>query len=96
MLKRLVALTSSVLLTLSPLSSAAQNSGTEPGYAIAYINGLSTDPIGAQDGVDAVSAVHGVQYNSQPVSYTLFCTPTDGLMQDVINSSRNECSRHPG
>ena len=96
MLKTLAALTLSILLTLSPLSSAAQNSGTEPGYAIAYINGLSTDPIGAQDGVDALSAVYGVQYNSQPVSYTLFCTPTDGLMQDVINAFAQRVQSSPG
>jgi hypothetical protein len=96
MLKKLAALTVSVLLPLSPLPSAAQNPGTGPGYVIAYVNGLSTDPIGAQDGLDALSAVYGAQYNSQPVSYTLFYTPTDGMMQDVINAFAQRVQSSPG
>ena len=96
MLKRLAALTVSVLLPLSPLSSAAQNPGGGPGYVIGYINGLSTDPIGAQDGLDALSAVYGTQYNNQPVSYTLFYTPTDGLTQDVINAFAQRVASSPG
>jgi hypothetical protein len=94
MLKRLAALMVSVLLPLSPLSSAAQTAGG--GYVIGYINGLSTDPIGAQDGVDALSAIYGAQYNNQPVSYTLFYTPTDGLMQDVINAFAQRVASSPG
>jgi hypothetical protein len=94
MLKRLAALTVSVLLPFSPLSSAAQTAGG--GYVIGYINGLSTDPIGAQDGVDALSAIYGAQYNNQPVSYTLFYTPTDGLMQDVINAFAQRVASSPG
>src|ERR1700709_334111 len=86
MLRRLAALTVSVLLPLSPLSSVAQTPGGASGYVIVYINGLSTDPIGAQDGLDALSAIYTAQYNNQPVSYTLFYTPTDGLTQDVINA----------
>ena len=96
MLKKLAALTVAVLLLLSPLSSPAQNPGTGPGYVIAYINGLSTDPIGAQDGLDALSAVYGAQYNSQSVSYTLFYTPTDGMMQDVINAFAQRVQSSPG
>jgi hypothetical protein len=96
MLKKLAALTVAVLLPLSPLSSAAQNPAPGPGYVIAYINGLSTDPIGAQDGVDALSAVYGAQYNNQSVSYTLFYTPTDGLMQDVINAFAQRVRSSPG
>src|ERR1700688_1757752 len=96
MLKRLAALTVSVLLPLSPLSSAAQNPSGGPGYVIGYINGLSTDPIGAQDGLDALSAVYGTQYNNQPVSYTLFYTPTDGLTQDVINAFAQRVASSPG
>jgi hypothetical protein len=96
MLKRLAALTVSVLLPLSPLSSAAQAPGGAPGYVIGYINGLSTDPIGAHDGVDALSAIYGAQYNNQPVSYTLFYTPTDGLMQDVINAFAQRVQSSPG
>ncbi len=96
MLKRMAALTVSVLLPLSPLSSVAQNPGGGPGYVIGYINGLSTDPIGAQDGVDALSAIYGAQYSNQPVSYTLFCTPTDGLMQDVVNAFAQRVESSPG
>jgi hypothetical protein len=96
MLKRLAALTVSVLLPLSPLSSAAQTPGGAPGYVIGYINGLSTDPIGAQDGVDALSAIYGAQYNNQPVSYTLFYAPTDGLMQDVVNAFAERVASSPG
>ena len=96
MLKRLAALTVSVLLSLSALSSAAQTPGGEPGYVIVYINGLSTDPIGAQDGVDALSAIFGAQYNNQPVSYTLLYPPTDGLMQDVVNAFAQRVQSSPG
>jgi hypothetical protein len=96
MLKRLAALAVSVLLPLSPLSSAAQNPSGGPGYVIGYINGLSTDPIGAQDGVDALSAIYGTQYNNQPVSYTLFYAPTDGLMQDVVNAFAQRVASSPG
>ena len=96
MLKRLAALALSISLPLSPLSSAAQNPGTSPGYVIVYINGLSTDPIGAQDGVDVLSANYGTQYNNQPVSYTLFYTPTDGLMQDVVNAFAQRVKSSPG
>ena len=96
MLKRLAALAVSVLLPLSPLSSAAQNPNGGPGYVIGYINGLSTDPIGAQDGVDALSAIYGTQYNNQPVSYTLFYAPTDGLMQDVVNAFAKRVASSPG
>jgi hypothetical protein len=96
MLKKLAALTVAVLLPLSPLSSAAQNPAPGPGYVIAYINGLSTDPIGAQDGVDALNAVYSAQYNNQSVSYTLFYTPTDGLMQDVINAFAQRVRSSPG
>jgi hypothetical protein len=96
MLKRLAALAVSVLLPLSPLSSVAQNPSGGPGYVIGYINGLSTDPIGAQDGVDALSAIYGTQYNSQPVSYTLFYAPTDGLMQDVVNAFAQRVASSPG
>jgi hypothetical protein len=94
MLKRLAALMVSVFLPLSPLSSAAQTAGG--GYVIGYINGLSTDPIGAQDGLDALGAIYGAQYNNQPVSYTLFYTPTDGLMQDVINAFAQRVASSPG
>jgi hypothetical protein len=96
MLKRLAALAVSVLVPLSPLSSAAQIPSGGPGYVIGYINGLSTDPIGAQDGVDALSAIYGTQYNSQPVSYTLFYAPTDGLMQDVVNAFAQRVASSPG
>ncbi len=96
MLKRLAALAVSVLLPLSPLSSAAQNPSGGQGYVIGYINGLSTDPIGAQDGVDALSAIYGTQYNNQPVSYTLFYAPTDGLMQDVVNAFAQRVASSPG
>jgi hypothetical protein len=96
MMKRLAALTVSVFLVLSPLSSAAQTPAGGAGYVIAYINGLSTDPIGAQDGLDALSAVYGAQYNNQAVSYTLFYTPTDGLMQDVINAFGQRVASSPG
>jgi hypothetical protein len=96
MLKGLAALTVSVLLAISPLSSAAQTSGAGPGYVICYINGLSTDPIGAQDGVDALSAIYGTQYNNQPVSYTLFYAPTDGLTQDVVNAFAQRVQSSPG
>jgi hypothetical protein len=96
MLKRLAALTVSVLLPLSSLSSAAQNPGGGAGYVICYINGLSTDPIGAQDGLDALSALYGAQYNNQPVSYTLFYTPTDGLTQDVVNAFAQRVQSSPG
>jgi hypothetical protein len=96
MLKRLAALTVAVLLPLSPLSSTAQSPGGGPGYVIVYINGLSTDPIGAQDGVDALSAIYGAQYSNQPVSYTLFYTPTDGLMQDVVNAFAQRVKSSPG
>ena len=95
MLKRLAALAVSVLLPLSPLSSAAQNPSGGPGNVIGYINGLSTDPIGAQDGVDAHSAIYGTQYNNQPVSYTLFYAPTDGLMQDVVNAFAQRVASSP-
>ena len=96
MLKRLAALTVSVLVPFSPLPSAAQTAGGGPGYVIAYVNGLSTDPVGAQDGVDALSAVYGAQYNNQPVSYTLFYAPTDGLMQDVVNAFAQRVKSSPG
>jgi hypothetical protein len=96
MLKRLAALTVSVLLPLSPLPSTAQNPSGAPGYAIVYINGLSTDPIGAQDGLDALSAVYGTQYSNQPVTYTLFYTPTDGLTQDVVNAFALRVASSPG
>ena len=96
MLKRLAALALSISLPLSPLSSAAQNPDTSPGYVIVYINGLSTDPIGAQDGVDVLSANYGTQYNKQPVSYTLFYPPTDGLMQDVVNAFAQRVKSSPG
>jgi hypothetical protein len=96
MLKRLAALTVSVLVPFSPLPSAAQTAGGGAGYVIAYVNGLSTDPVGAQDGVDALSAVYGAQYNNQPVSYTLFYAPTDGLMQDVINAFAQRVKSSPG
>ena len=96
MLKRLAALTVSVLVPFSPLPSAAQTAGGAPGYVIAYVNGLSTDPVGAQDGVDALSAVYGAQYNNQPVSYTLFYAPTDGLMQDVVNAFAQRVKSSPG
>jgi hypothetical protein len=33
--------------------------------------------------LDALSAIYAVQPNNQPVSYTLFYTPTAGLMQDI-------------
>jgi hypothetical protein len=96
MLKRLAALTVSVLLPLSPLSSVAQTPGGASGYVIVYINGLSTDPIGAQDGLDALNAIYAAQYNNQPVSYTLFYTPTDGLTQDVINAFAQRVQSAPG
>jgi hypothetical protein len=60
------------------------------------MNGLSTDPIGAQDGLDALSAIYGAQYNNQPVSYTLFYAPTDGLMQDVVNAFAQRVASSPG
>jgi hypothetical protein len=96
MLNRLSALTVSVFLVLSPLPSSAQTPAGGAGYVIAYINGLSTDPIGAQDGLDALSAIYGAQYNNQPVSYTLFYTPTDGLTQDVINAFAQRVASSPG
>jgi hypothetical protein len=96
MLKRLAALTVSVLLPLSPLVSVAQTPGGASGYVIVYINGLSTDPIGAQDGLDALSAIYAAQYNNQPVSYTLFYAPTDGLTQDVINAFAQRVQSTPG
>jgi hypothetical protein len=96
MLKRLAALTVCVLLPLSPLPSVAQTPGGASGYVIVYINGLSTDPIGAQDGLDALSAIYAAQYNNQPVSYTLFYTPTDGLTQDVINAFAQRVQSTPG
>jgi hypothetical protein len=96
MLKRLAALTVSVLLPLSPLSSAAQTPGGGPGYVIGYMNGLSTDPIGAQDGLDALSVIYAAQYSNQPVSYTLFYAPTDGLMQDVVNAFAQRVESSPG
>jgi hypothetical protein len=96
MLKRLAALTVSVLLPLSPLPSTAQNPAGGSGYVIGYINGLATDPIGAQDGLDALSAVYAAQYNNQPVSYTLFYTPTDGMTQDVVNAFAQRVASSPG
>jgi hypothetical protein len=96
MLRRLAALTVSVLLPLSPLASVAQTPGGASGYVIVYINGLSTDPIGAQDGLDALSAIYAAQYNNQPVSYTLFYAPTDGLTQDVINAFAQRVQSTPG
>jgi hypothetical protein len=74
----------------------AQTPGGASGYVIVYINGLSTDPIGAQDGLDALSAIYAAQYNNQPVSYTLFYTPTDGLTQDVINAFAQRVQSTPG
>ena len=96
MLKRLAAITVAVLLPLSPHSSAAQNPAGGAEYVIGYINGLSTDPIGAQDGLDALSALYSAQYNNQPVSYTLFYTPTDGLTQDVVNAFAQRVQSSPG
>jgi len=96
MLRQLAALTVSVLLPLTPLASAAQTPGAGPGYVICYINGLSTDPIGAQDGLDALSALYGTQYNNEPVSYTLFYAPTDGLTQDVVNAFAQRVASSPG
>jgi hypothetical protein len=96
MLKKLAAFTVSVLLPFSPLSSPAQTSVIGPGYVIGYINGLSTDPIGAQDGLEALSAIYGAQYSNQPVSYTLFYAPTDGLMQDVISAFAQRVASSPG
>jgi hypothetical protein len=96
MLKRLAAIAMAVLLPLAALSSGAQSPAGGAGYVICYINGLSTDPIGAQDGLDALSAIYGAQYNNQSVSYTLFYTPTDGLTQDVVNAFAQRVQSSPG
>lgn len=96
MFRRCIALIVSVALPFSCLAQQPAKTCGGPGYLLAYINGLSTDPIGAQDGLDAISAVYGSQYNQQPISYALFYTPTDGLMQDVANAFAQRLQSSPG
>ena len=96
MLNRLVAVTVSALLPLSSLAQQPANPCGGPGYVIGYFNGLSTDPIGAQDGLDAIRAIYGSQYNNQPVGYALFYLPTDGLIQDVANAFAQRLQSSPG
>jgi hypothetical protein len=96
MLKRLAALMAFVLLPFSTLPSAAQTPAGGSGYVIGYINGVSTDPIAAQDGLNAVSAIYGAQYSNHPISYTLFYPPTDGMIQDVVNAFAQRVQTSPG
>src|SRR5260370_28053092 len=97
MLNRLVALTVSALL---PLPSLAQqqpvNTCGGPGYVIGYFNGFSTDPIRAQDGLAAIRAIYGSQYNNQPIGYALFYIPTDALVQHHAHSFAHSVQPSPG
>lgn len=77
------------LLAICVLSGTANAQQTDTslcasGYSVFFGNGIRTEIIGAQASARRVRAMLGLEYDGEPMTYSLSYNPTEGIFGDLL------------